>query len=359
MKRLVVPSLTLLSTLATVQARADETYADEALKKEIMKEEDPEDADGWIFKAKVGASFSFNHNDNVVGTADGSTLIIGGVLGGSARLKDGRHKWENVLSIQETVTQTPQLDRLVKSLDQLDLTTLYTYRFEDPSWMGLFGKALFNTQLFEGQLVAESDIEVVRTTEAGSSFSRDNTSDYYRGGGTRTVAAGEDLTLTSSFEPLNMRQSLGLFADPVRDDAFKVSVKLGIGLQEILSQGGDVRVGSFEDPDTGQTVVVVRELEDGVFELGAEAELDIRGEPIKEIVSYYLTLNAFYPPLSSSTLDLGFGDSINLRLKAGLSVKVSKMISVDYVLTVLRIPSVTTDFQVQNGLLISAAFELL
>jgi hypothetical protein len=168
---------------------------------------------------------------------------------------------------------------------------------------------------------------------------------------------GDAVRLTAPFEPLNMRQSFGLFAEPLEATALTLSAKLGIGAQEILTREGDVLVTTFDEDGR---VAVLRRLEGAVVQVGAEAQVDVKGELIEdEVLTYYASANVFYPPFSTSDIDRDFAESLNLRLKAGASLKLTKALSVDYVLTVLRIPATTEDFQIQNGLLISAGFDVL
>ncbi len=336
MKNALVASL--LTALLPPIASAQETIATEDMKKKVLDETAPAE-EGWTAKAKLGATFSMNHNANVVGTEDGLTLQLGGLLTAEANYRSGQHRVENRLSLQEIQTRTPQLERFVKSLDQLDVTSTYTFRFLEPQWLGLFATALLNTQIFEGEIVASQEVQVVDA----------------EGVELATLGLGESFLLTRPFEPLNLRQTVGVFAEPVREPALKLGFKLGAGAQQILGQGGRTVLRTEENGARA----VVQPLEDAVVELGAEAQVDLTGDIVDQVLSYYLSANVFYPPFTTSEIDRDFGESINLRLKAGASLKMTKVLSVDYVLTVLRIPAVTLEYQVQNGLLISAAFDLI
>lgn len=343
-------------------ALAQNAVATDEAKAEVFGKEDEED--GWKLSGKLGASFSLNHNDSVVGTEDGLTLQLGGVLGVTAQLTAGQHGWKTTLDLQETQTRTPQLERFVKSLDQLDLRTMYTYRFVEPTWLGLFARATLNTQVFEGEFVANTDdVEIRRIglEDSTDALSLDTTQAYFDGQRELRLNAGESALLTGFFEPLNLRQSAGAFAEPVKQTEINVTFEVGAAAQEVIARNGDIQVASFDvtEGDGSRRVVVVRPLEDFVFELGVETELDIRGKLLTEILSYYITLNAFFPPFSSSDVDRDFADTINLRFKAGASAKLNEWLNAEYVLTVLRIPATTTDLQVQNGLLLSVSFDLI
>ncbi|MEL6189150.1 MAG: hypothetical protein AAFU79_31400, partial [Myxococcota bacterium] len=252
-----------------------------------------------------------------------------------------------LFSIQESFTKPQNPDVFIKSLDQFDILSTYFYRFGTPDWLGLFGRLSFNTQILPGSYtVLDEGITTLRRRDRVTGDLTDSTI---------TVVPGDTIDLTGAFEPLTLRQSVGLFADPVKSKPINLSFKLGLGAQEIITQEGD-RFIELQDDDT---VVLVEDLEGFVFELGVEVEADARGELVPDIFTYFLTFNAFYPPFTTSDIDRDFADSINMRFKAGVGLKVTQAVSIDYVLTVLRIPAVTTDVQVQGGLLISAAFDLI
>lgn len=354
--------------LESTDTLAQEGFAPEEIREELMDESADEEGpppDGWQVRTKLGASFSLNHNANVVGTVDGLTLQLGAVLDGEAVYREGPHRWVNSVSLQETQTRTPELERFIKSLDQLDVATTYYYRFRNPKWLGVFARATMNTQIFDGELVAAETVLEVRRIPNDVDIQPDSLtrqSDVYipfsEVRDVVNLEPGTSLRLTRPFEPLNLRQSAGLFAEPYESTKLNVSTKLGIGAQEIIAHGtGDVLVTTIEDD--GGRIAVVRELESIVLEVGAELELDLRGDLVEKLLSYYFTLNAFYPPFTTSEIERDFAASVNLRLKSGISIKLSEVVSIDYVLNVLRIPAVTEDFQVQNALLVSASFDLI
>lgn len=350
------PLVTLCMLGSALPAYAQNAVATDEAKAAVMK---GDEKDGWKVTGKVGATFNLNHNDSVVGTEDGLTLQLGGIIGLSAKLRDGRHGWTTTLDLQETQTKTPNLDRFVKSLDQLDLKTMYTYRFEDPEWLGIFARATLNTQIFEGSYLATERTDVYRVEFDQDPAAVDPTLPDVEA----SLSEGEAYTLTHSFEPLTLRQSAGVFAEPVKSTPFNLAVEVGLAGQEIVNSGGSVQATKTEgvaDADgESRTVVVVRELESVVVELGAEAELDVRGKLLDEVLGYYLTVNAFFPPFTTSDVDRDFVDAINLKIKAGASAAVNDWLKVEYVLTMLRIPATSEELQIQNGLLLSAGFDII
>lgn len=343
--------------LAQVDAASDD------MKAQVMaagRDQEAEDTDGWSVSGKLGANFALNDNQNVVGTEDGTTLQLGGILSLDATLTSGQHGWKTTLGLQQTQTRTPQLERFVKSLDQLDLVSTYTFRFENPSWLGVFARLGLNTQIFEGELVPTDPTEVRRLPLGSSTDGLTPTDGILVADRVEPGTAVQSVGLTSPFEPLNLRQSLGMFADPVTSEAFSLSIKVGLAAQEVLTSGGSLRVATAEAANAdGETVVFIQTLEGTVAEAGAETEVQVKGTVVKEIVDYELVVNAFYPPFTTSEVDRDFAEALNLKIKGSLSAKLNEWLSAEYVLTVLRIPATTTDFQIQNGLVLSVGFDLI
>lgn len=343
MKRTILLTATLLLPLfaaRTVVAQTAPTIATDDMKKKVDEKPATDKPQGWTMGLNIGGTVSFNHNSNVVGQDDGATLQLGLVLGASANLLHGQHSWENALAVQHAQTRTPQLERFVKSLDIIDLQSTYIYRFASIDWIGPFAKATFQTSLLPGYAVKTDAATVVRTNLDGTTV-------------TEPVAAKQNIDLTGAFEPLTMRQSLGLFAEPYKSEMVSVAAKLGVGAQEIVTREGYVLKDNKDTPQ-----IEVAQL-DSTQEAGAEAELGLSGEPVAKILTWKLVGNVFLPVVTSSDAEVDFEDKLNIKLAGAVSVKVTDWLSLDYVLTVLRLPLVLNEFQVQNGLILNANFKLL
>ncbi|MAE69992.1 MAG: hypothetical protein CME06_05935, partial [Gemmatimonadetes bacterium] len=158
--------------------------------------------DGWSRGLELGFTGSFNHSDHVVGAPDGSTVQFGVVLSGNADLVQGAQEWENELKLQHTQSKSPALDRFVKSVDQLDLQTTYLYHMTSPDWFGPFARASLSTSVLKGYEVRTSDTDVRRVDEDGT------VTDV-------VVPAENDIDLTGAFEPMLLKETVGVFADPI------------------------------------------------------------------------------------------------------------------------------------------------
>ncbi|MEQ8278305.1 MAG: hypothetical protein RMA76_38025 [Deltaproteobacteria bacterium] len=332
----------LVATLVTypVAGFAQEPIATEEMEKKALEERKEED--GWSAKLKVGASASFNHSHQVVGAQEGATFQVGLVLNGKLDYRSGQHLVENELNIQEAQTKTPQIDSFVKSVDLLDAKSTYSYRFLDPSWVGLFGRATLSTQILPGdavRVVGGAQTDADGNVIAGTEF-----------------AAQERVRLTGIFEPVALRQTLGVFANPSDTKDLTIKVRLGAGAQEIIARDGLVIVEETTDATTQELRLQTKMLESS-FSLGAELGLDANGLIVADVLSWKASATLFQPFFT--TADITGVEALSTELEAGLSVKLAKWASLDYVVTARRQPLVVQQWQVQNTLLLTAGFDVL
>ncbi|MEQ8278272.1 MAG: hypothetical protein RMA76_37860 [Deltaproteobacteria bacterium] len=336
---------------ATSTAFAQEEIASEELEKKTMeepkKEGDKPPEDGWKVKGNLGFSGSLTNAQNFVGVEEGTTIQLGVLLGLNADWTSGQHGWETSLKAQHAQTKTPNLSAWVKSADQLDILSTYTYRFNNPEWLGAFGRFKLNTQLLAGYSVrAEPTIY---------------------GEGTAEQPSEAKVKLTGPFEPLLLRESAGAFAKPLKSDKVNLKTSLGIAAQHIITRDG--RVIANVDEGMTPTLVTFTPLESS-NDFGIEITANADGTLIKDVLTWKLSVDLFQPVLPGpkeddpTTPDVdesgpeGFG-RLNLDLNAGLSLKLAKWLSLDYLLTVRRVPQVIREFQVQNQLILTAGFDIL
>lgn len=326
------------------------------IKQETEEREGPKE--GWNLQLVLGFNGAYTHNSGVVGNPDGSNVQLGGVLTGEANLKAGQHEWLNKLNLQHMQTLTPQLDEFIKTTDNLELRSMYLYSLESVPWLGPFARARLQTSILAGELIRPDTVTLRRTSADGTTEDE-------------VLEARSAEQLTSAFEPVLLRQSAGVFARPWRGDKFKLTTTLGAGAQEILSQGGFAVSGdeftedADGDPDTPETVTVVplSEIQTSV-QIGAEFEALAEGL-INEQVTWSLFVNLLMPFYTNQTIldaegqELEGFDLLNTELGGKLSVKLAKWASIDYVISAKRLPVVVDEWQVQNSVLLSSAFNLL
>lgn len=325
-------------------ARADESIVDpeDVAQAAIEAAKAPADAEGadtppegWDYALSVGANGAANMTRNVVGTpADGWTYQLGAVVNGRADWRHDQHSIQNNLRIQETYSRSPLLESFVKSADSMIFDSTYLFRTEKVDWLGPFGRFKLTTSIFPGYEVFTD--EGVTTNLPGY----------------EAVIPQEKVPLTSAFEPLVMRQSGGLFANPLEKKALTVKAKLGAGLLETLTQDGYVK-----SDDATTAVVEYTQLEDST-QAGGEASLDLAGS-VKEDVNWGVTAGFFMPFYTTNDSVPLFVAGTNVDLGAHVSIKLSKWASLDAVLSAQKVPTVSEEWQIQSGLMLSTSFNVI
>jgi len=313
---------------------------------------------GFSPKLKVGSNVSYNHSRKVVGSPDGSTFVIGALIEGALEWRRGQHEWQNTLAINEAQSKNPLLDDFVKSLDTIELKSIYLYHLVKYPWLGPFARVRLQSSLFPGYYVNDQgkDVDVIRTLRNGTSPDRDRTP--------LELGPQERFRLTDPFEPLLLRESVGAFANAVDKSDLKASFKLGPGAQQTIVANGFVLTEATAVPDDPNTTSRIEEFEvrltqlRDTSELGVEAEAEASGK-IAEGVTWSLLVNALQPLYESVDSGRDGLDRMNLDVQGKLTVKLSSWASLDYILLVRRAPTVVDEVQVTNGLLFSASFEAI
>lgn len=308
--------------------------------KETKEEDTNKRPEGWSFKLNLGFNFSLSHSSNVVGVEDGSTISVGGAVDGEANFKSGQHEVLNRLGLQHTQSKNPAIDEFVKTVDNLELRSMYMYSLESVPWLGPFARARLQTAVLEGEFIS-GDPATLAITDADGNVTM------------QSLQPQQAFDLTDPFEPLVLRQSAGAFARPINRKNLSLVVSAGLGAQEIVSQGG---FAVADDEDTADVIEVV-EIKDSV-QAGAEIELDAGGN-LNTLVSWNLTASVLYPFYTDADTELEGTDLVNTEVGAKLSAKLAEWVSLDYVLTAKRIPLVLDAWQVTNGVLLTSAFNLL
>jgi hypothetical protein len=330
---IVFSALTLLASSGSAHAQ---DIIDEELKEKVENTE--KKPDGWDLGATLGATLSFSHNSHVVGQPDGFAFQFGLVFSGFANMLAGDHEWQNTLSLQETVTRTPTIDLFLKTQDALDFSSTYLYHIPDVDWLGPFAQFSLKTQIFPGFDARDTQQTIIKTLANGTTE-------------TEVIDAQKEIDLTTWFEPLRLKQVVGMFANPITSDPISIHIQLGIGANEVFTQDGFV---IDDNADTPELELV--QLEDYV-QAGGELEFDFGGK-FNEIVTWGASASFFQPFYSSIDRGLSGIDLMTIDIKAKLSVKLAEWASLDYVFSALREPLIVNDWQIQNGLLLTIGFNV-
>ncbi|HHH30251.1 MAG TPA: hypothetical protein ENK57_18180, partial [Polyangiaceae bacterium] len=292
--------------------------------------------EGWSPGIAFGAGFNLVDNRSVVGQQDGTTLTLSGGIDGVLDFNHGMHEWRNGLLASAGVARTPSIGEFVKTNDGLSFESIYLLHVIEI--FGPFARFGLNTQMFSASDIRPSAVDYVVSN-------LDGTTDNF---------TGRRLALTDPFQPLNLRQSVGVFVQPVREQEIELEARAGLGAMETFAEGG---LAINDDDATAE--VEVNELDDSYL-VGGELVVNAWGflDPGKRI-SYAVGGSVLLPFATSDRPDdQSLIDATTIEARAGLNVKLFDWASLNYKLAVLRQPLLVENVQISNNLLltIGAAF---
>lgn len=290
---------------------------------------------GWAGYIQLGASGALVTNDSVVGQTDGLTFNFGITTSGGVSYAVGPHDWRTRFSLALGFSKTPVITRrLIKSSDELKLDTAYYLRLKP--WVGPFVRAGIQTQLLSNWNV-----------QAGPVTYRKKRLD-----GTTDDALAEVLDLSTAFQPLTLKQSIGAFFRPYRKKVFEVEVRLGLGAHEVFADGAFALEDDSKTPE-----IEVKELK-SYNQVGAELGLYLQGSRYKGKLRYEFHAEVLAPLIAdqdaSDTRDLL--ELTNFNIGGKLSFKMLSWLSLDYEFKALLQPQLIEDWQVQNTLLLTFSY---
>ena len=130
-----------------------------------------------------------------------------------------------------------------------------------------------------------------------------------------------------------------------------VKLKLGAGTQQVVSSWGY----AVQD-DAATPAVELKQLQSAV-QSGAELEALAFGQVSKDLK--WKAKAAFFYPLYTSKSGTASGiDALNSDFTAGVSYKLAKWLSLDYVFAAKRVPLVSDKWQVTNGAVLTFGISL-
>ena len=330
-------SLAVVTALLwSTQATAQEVVVPEEMRKEVLKEKAK--PQGFTNKLSIGSTGSYNHSSSVVGANDGSTIALGLVLEGASEWISGGFECLNTLKIQHTQTRTPQIPVFFKSADLAEAVSTAMYRLKSLPWFGPYGRVRATTQLFDNYVIKAANYEIKKTKLDGTST-------------TVSLAATTNYQVSGALNPLVFAETVGAFANPIESKPFTLKTKLGFGAQQVISEDG-FAVAS-DDAKTGK--MEIKEIQ-AATQVGGEAEVALAGD-VTEGVSWKAKGNVFLPAYSTAGKKTGI-EAMTSDLALGFSLKLAKWLSLDYTLTARRVPLVLDEWQIQNGVMITAGFKL-
>ncbi len=312
-----------------------------ALEKDYVTEGpvDPSEA-GWVGTIRLGANLNFTHNQDVVGQETGSAVTLGGNFDGALTYAHRGHDWRNSLSLLEGFTYGPPIKQFMKTTDRLMFETIYYYHPEKLPWLGPFARFVLDTSIFENtdHRATDTPYRFLGETDPGTGKDR--------------MLIARKLHLTESFLPLTLKESIGIFANPIRTEPVEVMIRAGFGSQQVFADGQHAVKGITDDG-----VIEVQRLHDYV-QGGFEAAVTVQGAFYEKKVAYKVYGEVMIPSLR--TKEDGDNRSAtgltNVELGALLSFKLVSWASVDYTFKALRQPQMVDEWQLQNMLLLTFSY---
>lgn len=299
---------------------------------DATKGAEAKDINGWNPFLSLTSTLSLTSNAHVVGQVDGFSTLFGlGLLGGADYVND-RHLFRSTLTIAESVARTSVVDRFVKVNDDVKLEGLYNYFFT--KYLGLYGRLGVATAILPSYDVRGESTSWV-----------DASGDVPTALETGTMRQ----QLASAFEPFTLRESLGAFADPIREDELNLSLRLGVGGRHTFAEG----VLANNDNEMTPEIELVR-LSD-VHQLGFEAFAGVTGKLGDGKANYKAGLAILVPAINNDSFDRGPGELTRVAFEGNLTYAVNAWLSIVYSVAITRDPQLFPEdkelVQMQNTLL--------
>lgn len=301
---------------------------------EIIVADDDEREEGWDPKLTIGASFALSSNSNFVGQPDGNTFTGGLHLHGRLNYLKEALDWRNSLKIDEVFTRTPVIGQFVKSIDQLAFESILYYRVSD-IW-GPFASVRLDTNLLHSYDVRSTPIE------------------RYELDGDVIETDVKSIQLTSSFQPIQLKEAIGVFVSPINKKSISVDIRGGFGASQTWAEGARI----VEADDNAPEFIKLKGLHD-VMQGGVVVDVRASGEFEKGRVLYQAHVEAMIPFLNDDPMARSAIDLTNFDIGAKVAFKLFEWASLDYELKVLRLPQLLDEWQVQNNLMLNFSYALI
>jgi len=302
---------------------------------EVVTADKDEKPQGWNPALSFGASMALSSNSNVVGQPDGSSWTFGLSLLGRLDFLSGVHDLRNSLRINEVFSRTPSIDEWIKTADAFVFETIYYINLTEH--FGPFATFKLETALFSGFDVRPAPVTYVRADDTSVVVAADTTR----------------LKLTSSFEPLVLKQAIGAFYRPINIKPVEVDIRAGFGAQQTFADG------AFAVADVGSTpeieVVRLTDFAQGGAVIGVEA----KGEFEEGRVSYTARAEAMFPVINDDPQNRSVMDLANYDFNIRIAFKLFSFASLDYQFKAYRQPQLVDAWQVTNSLLLTFNYTLI
>lgn len=288
---------------------------------------------GWDAHLSLGASASLSSSHKVLGQADGETYTLTFQLNSGLDYINGDHEWRNTFKMAQTVARTPAIDDFIKTSDIIAFESLYLWMIPSARWMGPFARFQLNTSMFPTYDVRAGDVSYV--AKDGS-----------------PVRFADKLRIGGPFEPLTLKETLGMFARPIKRKDLSVEFKAGFMARQTFVRGNDNYVVDDDDKTPEVEVTIL----DNAYQAGPSLGVLAKGMTYGNKITYYFDAETMLPVVNDYDGPLNTAELTNIAIEAGLSVKVFAWMSVDYVFRFIREPQLLDANQVQNNVLLTFTY---
>jgi hypothetical protein len=312
----------------------------------------PRKPNGWDNRVAVGAGINLANNADVGGQQPGTSFSLGLIFSAAADLNCNANEWRNAFTLNAGITRNPSVDTWVKTNDALNVESIYLYHVVD--MFGPFFRASMQTALFPGrdvrpgkatyQIVDQNGVAQGKPiTPAGTGCTTDDS-------GVVLPGCHTSLALADGFRPLTLKQSLGLFVQPLQLDEHTIEIRAAAAAHEVIAKN------QLAVADDAATAAIELHTLQTARQLGPEISLTGWGTAADKRFTYRANAELMIPLAHNA---LASGDTrkaiqlTNVSVEAALDFRFVEWASLDYQLRVTHQPQVLDTFQVQNMLLLT------
>ena len=292
--------------------------------------------DGLHGSFDVEGSFNLVSNRNRIGQNDGTSMHVGGGFNGQLDYLSGDHRLRNRLNYDGSWARTPKLEQFVKNNDSVDFESLYYYQLLD--WLGPFGRFNLQTAAFATDSITATEVDYFVT--------------YADGHEERMTT--DRLRLADPFRPIELFESAGIAAEPVRETPVTLTTRTGFGARQTFASG----VFVLQDDVDTEAETEVTELAN-TFQAGAEAFVGLEGSFDDQRVRYRAGATGLIPFINNDDTGRSALELTRLGFTGEARVDIFDWMGLRYNVLVLNDPQLLDEVQVQNSLLLTFNYTLL
>lgn len=293
---------------------------------------------GWSDLHSINGGSNFIKQKNLRGQQDGDSSIYSLNLASALNFLAGQHAWGNTLTVNEAFSETPALPRLIKSTDNVELVSLYHYRFASESAFGSYGRIKANSAAFDSYAEKASAVDFVKVQTGATPA---------------LLGRGERQKLASGFAPQEYKESFGLFATPVARDFLQLDLRVGPAAKQFLAGGA---LTEQDNKDTAE--VELTELS-SAHSVGAEAAIEVKGVLLAKKLDYVASVETLYPlAYSPSGQDQPANDKlVSYESTLQLRYNLADWLALSYNLKSRRDPLIRPQAEVVQNTLLTATLK--